>query len=196
MTAQIETLFEQVEKLSCRFDPEPGHRHQVHDIACMIFDGIAAEFELDEHDKLLMRCGAMLHDTGWSQGQQKHHKTSMRIILEDTTVDFSQRQRNIVALIARYHRKALPKDKHDIYGSLDEDGKEKVRLLGGIVRLADGLDRSHMSTVKSVHCLFESDMLKLVCDCRGNGSVEQWAGRKKSDLLAAAAGCDIIVICR
>lgn len=196
MTAQIKTIYGQVEKLSCRFDPEPGHRHQVCEIACMIFDGIADEFGLDEHDRFLMRCGAMLHDTGWSQGQQKHHKTSMRIILEDTTVDFDQRQRQIVALIARYHRKALPRDKHEIYDSLDENDKQKVRLLAGIVRLADGLDRSHISAVKSVHCLIESGTLKLVCDCRGNGSVEQWAGQKKSDLLAAAAGCEVKVTCR
>jgi exopolyphosphatase/guanosine-5'-triphosphate,3'-diphosphate pyrophosphatase len=58
----------------------------------------------------------------------------------------------IIGLVARYHRQATPKASHEGYKSLSKPKRRTVRVLGAIVRLAEGLDRSHAQVVAGVPC--------------------------------------------
>ena len=91
----------------------------------------------------------------------------------------------MVAAIARYHRGALPKRKHESYGELSPDDREVVRRLAGILRLADGLDRGRMQRVKSVVLDWDGEgcLLKL----EGTGlDVEKHGGLEKGLLFEKA----------
>ena len=76
-------------------------------------------------------------------------------------LDFERRR--IVGLVARYHRKALPKEQHSYFRDLDSKDRDIVRKLAGILRVADGLDRSHESRVKDINCLADKKQVKMVC---------------------------------
>ena len=127
---------------------EREHTHQVTRLAMALFDGLAPALGLNADARFLLQCGAMLHDIGWSDGRKAHHKTAQRLILAAEGLPFDDRERTIVALVARYHRKALPAPDHEGYADLGEADRRLVRALGGILRVADGLDRSHVNVVR------------------------------------------------
>ena len=90
----------------CNYERE--HTHQVEKLALQIFDQLVELHHLGGQERFMLRCGALLHDIGWIEGQKGHHKTALRIIMENTALPFDFRDKSIIALLARYHRKALP----------------------------------------------------------------------------------------
>jgi exopolyphosphatase/pppGpp-phosphohydrolase len=100
--------------------------------------------------RLLLRA-ALLHDAGILVGYHAHHKASLRLIMAGTLPGISEGERAEVACIARYHRKALPQRDHPIYHDLSKLARQRVRELGGILRLADAFDYAHDGGVSHLH---------------------------------------------
>ena len=135
---------------SCQVDE--AHTRQVAALALQVFDALAAPFGLDERARRLLEAAALLHDVGYFIGYSGHHKHSYHLIRHARLFGFTPREQEIVANIARYHRKALPKKKHENFVHLAAEDQELVRRLGGILRLADGLDRRRAGLVREVRC--------------------------------------------
>ena len=170
----------------CHYEQE--HSHQVTRLALALFDGLRELHRLGSRERLWLQCGGLLHDIGWMEGQQGHHKTALRLIVSDPALPLERRGREIVGLVARYHRKALPSDRHKVYAKLTAADQHRVRVLGGLLRVADGLDRSHRSVVQGVSCGFSAKEIAIACAVRGAASEEVAAATKKADLLEIALG--------
>ena len=186
--AAEEHAFAAVSDLGERCDVERGHTRQVTKLALRLFDELADLHGLGPRERFYLHCGALLHDIGWVNGQKAHHKTAMRLILADEQLPFDERVRHIVACVARYHRKATPKPKHEPFAALGAADRQLVRVLGGILRVADGLDRSHMDLVTDVRCEVSADGLLIRCVADGPAGAEIWAARREADLLEEALG--------
>jgi exopolyphosphatase/pppGpp-phosphohydrolase len=91
----------------------------------------------------LLERAALLHDAGILVAYRGHHKESLRLIRDAMLPGLSEEERDEVACIARYHRKALPHKGHAIYRSLSRAARQRVAELGGILRLADAFDYTH-----------------------------------------------------
>jgi len=174
---------EAVLALARRCDYERQHTHQVTKLALQIFDELASLHGMGTQDRFWLECGALLHDIGWTEGQQGHHKTALRLIMAEPRLPWTQRQRRIVGLIARYHRKALPAEQHKYFSDLSVDDRHRVRVLAGILRVADGLDRSHASLIRKVACEVSDSSITFLCDADGPIPFELEAATKKADLL-------------
>ena len=92
---------------------------------------------------------------------------------------------------ARYHRKVLPKDTHPLFSLLSNKDKQKIRILGGILKIADGLDRTHTSEVKSVKCDLSGKDIIVGYKASCPSNLEMEAAFKKSDLLKQTLGRNI-----
>ncbi len=169
---------------SCAYEEE--HTHQVTRIALALFEELRGLHGLGEDDRLLLQCGALLHDVGWRDGRKAHHKTAQRIILEADSLPLTPRRRQLVAMVARYHRKATPSEAHKDFAALSPADQRRVRRLAGILRVADGLDRSHTSLVRAVRCEVTPDRVILHCTVAGPAGPEKAAAAKKADVLEAA----------
>ncbi len=174
--------------LAERCSYEDDHTRQVVRISEWLFDALRPAHGLGDRERDLMRWGAWLHDIGWLDGKGGHHKSSLRRILADPSLPFDTRSRYIVASVARYHRKALPKKRHGHYMALDADDRELVRVLGGIVRLADGLDRTHDDVVTGLACEIAPHEVVIRCRTAGPADIALEAARRKSELLSLALG--------
>lgn len=170
---------------------EKGHSEQVTRLAEMLFDGLRPLHGLDETARFWLTCAGILHDIGWIDGQKGHHKQSMRMILDDRTLPLTPDERAAIALVARYHRKALPKPTHTVYADLPEDRKSVVDKLAAILRLADGLDRSHTDAVEEIEVTLEVEQIHLVCHTHGPAEDELHFGKTKADLLEQVFGRDV-----
>lgn len=166
---------------SCHFD-EPHSRH-VAKISLNIFDGLAKEFGLKKNDRRLLETAALLHDVGYFISYNSHHKHSHHLIRHAELFGFSPREREMTALIARYHRKSLPKKKHREFDRLEESDQVVVCRLGGILRLADGLDRRRSGLVEVVALKHNNSTYSLKLLGTEDISVEIFGGNSKKDLF-------------
>ena len=186
-------LFEAAEALGRQAESEAGHARQVTHLALSLFDQLQPLHELGPRQRDLLLAAGLLHDIGWIGGQKGHHKRSRDMIMAATELPLDPRQRLIVANVARYHRKALPRESHRLYAPLTEGERQLVCLLGGLLRVADGLDRSHRNVVAAVRCRALPGQVTIRCRLAAAGDEELDAARAKSDLLARALDREVIV---
>ena len=172
---------------SCHFDP--GHSRQVNRLAQQLLAGIAPLWPTDERTAQLLEAAALLHDVGYLISYSQHHKHSYHLIRHADLFGFSPRELEIIANVARYHRKSLPKKKHDNFARLSAEDRRLVSRLGGILRLADGLDRRRNRLVTGLDCRLTGKTFEVRLEGSGDLSVELYGGRSKGDLFADAFGC-------
>ncbi|MBF0385606.1 MAG: HD domain-containing protein [Candidatus Omnitrophica bacterium] len=164
------------------FSFEEQHATQVATIALQIFDELKKLHMLDEYDKLLLHIACLLHDIGWIEGQIKHHKISCKLIIS-SGLKLPLRQKIITGLIARYHRKSLPKASQKLFAKLDKKEQLKVCWLSAFLRLADGLDRTHNAPVKSIKCKVTKFYIIVYVNASVDSRDDLLVGREKADLL-------------
>lgn len=163
---------------------EWGHTKQVTRLSLRLFDELTDLHGLGPEERFYLQCAAMLHDIGVLETDRAHHKAALHIIRSSEQLPLDDRQKNIIASVARYHRRAVPSaDKHDHFASLDDDDRQIVSKLAAILRVGDALDRTHTNVVDSITCRV-SDNEVLVCCTVGLGAVEEkQAVQKKADLF-------------
>lgn len=167
--------------LACHY--EQTHSEQVTHLAKMLFDALYSLHKLDSTARFWLSCAGILHDIGWANGQKGHHKASMDMILEDRTLPLTQDERKIVALTARYHRKSLPSPSHPVYPDLTDTQRKIVNTLAAILRVADGLDRSHTAAILSLRVTQDEKQIRIYCRSRGLAADEMHYAKAKADLL-------------
>ena len=168
-----------------RLEPEPPHVLHVARLALRLFDGLPVLHQLGEEDRLLLEAAACLHDIGWSVAPDgtKHHKESARLIRAQRWENFSATPVELIALIARYHRKSPPKLAHEDFVALSEENRTKVSRLAAILRVADGLDRRHLQWVNDLSVRISPGQIIVLLDTTDLVEVEVNAARNKADLF-------------
>jgi exopolyphosphatase/guanosine-5'-triphosphate,3'-diphosphate pyrophosphatase len=179
--------------LGRRYHFDEEHSRQDARLAVQLFDLAADLHEVDDGYRDLLFCAGLLHDIGYVEGYWGHHKTAYRLIMEADLPGLSDREKHIVANVARYHRGAKPKLSHKGFAALDPDDRDVVTVLGALLRLADGLDRGHVSAVEDVDVRFDGDRLVVLVDCPFGCGSEIWAGEKKGRFLGKVLGVRVDV---
>ncbi len=192
VTLTDEQRLEAVLNLAEKCDYDKQHTHRVVKLALQLFDGLTRLHHLGTKERFLLCCGTILHDIGWVEGQKGHHKVALRIIMEDKTLPFDFRDKSIIALLARYHRKRVPADSDVYYRELTAKDKTLLRKLAGILRIADGLDCSHLNLVQKINCTLRRNCLELVCISKGLPDEEFSAADKKADLFRQTFGKKVV----
>lgn len=180
-----------------RFEREPEHPLHVANLARQVLTGLILTGYEPVGDADLLEAAALLHDIGWTVSGPDgsgHHKATARLIREYNWPGVRQIDIERVALIARYHRKALPTPQHVDYASLPPIDQQTVRFLGGILRVADALDRRHLQRIQQVTIHAEPSGLHFLL--RGSDALEPEidAARRKGDLLQQALGVPIVYL--
>jgi exopolyphosphatase/guanosine-5'-triphosphate,3'-diphosphate pyrophosphatase len=143
---------ESLEQVGEKYRYDAPHAYQVSQLAVNLFYQLHELHRLPQKYAAILHAAAMLHDIGLFIAYPKHHKHSYYLIKSSGPVAFSKSDWDLVANIARYHRKAHPSPKHLSFNQLSPNHQEVVRMLSAILRIADGLDRRHESRVKEITC--------------------------------------------
>jgi exopolyphosphatase/guanosine-5'-triphosphate,3'-diphosphate pyrophosphatase len=177
---------------SCHHDEE--HSLQVAKLALEILDAVAAPFGFGDKERQLLEAAALLHDVGYFISYSGHHKHTYHLVRHADLFGFTPRERELTAQIARYHRKAMPKKKHESFTRLSPQDQLLVERLGGILRLADGLDRRRNSLVTSLDCSLSPAAFLVRVVATGDVSVELFGGKVKGDLFERAFARKILLV--
>jgi len=176
---------------SCHFDEE--HSLHVTRLALWFFDALSDQFGLGERDRQILEAAAILHDVGYLISYDGHHKHTYLLIRHADLFGFTPREREIIANVARYHRKALPKKKHESYARLAPPDRLLVQRLGGILRLCDGLDRRRNSLICTLECTLTPSTCTLKILDSVDVSVELFGAKAKGDLFEIAFGRKLLL---
>jgi exopolyphosphatase/guanosine-5'-triphosphate,3'-diphosphate pyrophosphatase len=169
--------------LARRCNWERPHSEHVTALCLQLFDQLRPLHKMGMAERELVEFGAMLHDIGWHIAGKKHHHHSLYLILHGNLKGFDEQEVQIIGNIARYHRKAHPESRHEAYAALSPKGKQIVNVGAALLRVADGLDRSHNAVVSSVRCRIGRDEVKVILDGRGEAALEIWAAKRKRGLF-------------
>jgi exopolyphosphatase/guanosine-5'-triphosphate,3'-diphosphate pyrophosphatase len=175
-----------VRQLASRCDDDPAHSEHVARLALELFDATAEVHGLDESCRPLLEAAALLANVGLVISHSKHHLHSYYVIRNSELVGFTDPEIELIALIARYHRKSAPKTSHSEFMHLSGHDQRTVRVLAGVLRIAIGLDRSHDGRVESVGVTVTSGALTIDVRARDDADVdlELYAASERTALLA------------
>ncbi len=171
-----------------RYDVDLEHGEHVARLALMLFDATQKLHVLEAADRELLEYAAVLHDAGYHVNYRRHHRHGMYLIRHADLAGFTPREVEILACLARYHRGSLPKKSHDAFAELSATDRKRVEVLAGLLRVADGLDRSHNAVVRGVTCRLDASVVTLTLDAGEDPEMELWSARRKSDLFEKAFG--------
>jgi exopolyphosphatase/guanosine-5'-triphosphate,3'-diphosphate pyrophosphatase len=174
--------------LARRCDWHQTHSLHVAHLTLRLFDQLARLHGLDRHARELIEYGAMLHDIGWHIGPKSHHKHAQYLILHGQLQGFTQEEVGIVSCIARYHRKAAPKLTHEAYANLPSKAQAIVRVGAAVLRLADGLDRSHCGVIRDLRCRNNKRRIDVHLHAWGDAELEIWTARRKMTMFTDVFG--------
>jgi exopolyphosphatase/guanosine-5'-triphosphate,3'-diphosphate pyrophosphatase len=171
-----------------RFAYHEAHAEQTARLALDVFRGTRALHGLSNADGELLEYAALLHDIGYHISPQRHHKHAAYLIASADMKGFTVEELAVIAQVVRYHRKATPKDSHAEFMALAPPLRRKVKVLAGILRIADGLDRSFTQLVRQVHVEASDKAVTMRIVVVGVGgasdpSLEVWGARRKRDLF-------------
>jgi len=165
---------------ACKYDAE--HSKLVTQFATTIFDAMRPIHKLGATERTWLEMAGILHDIGWIDGRDGHHKATLKIILNSPILDLSNKERLIIGSIARYHRKSLPGLEHDHFAALEPVEQGVVVTLASLLRLADGLD--HLGSQKIRNISAEAGKKSLLVTCKVISSFPDKPARiPKSDLF-------------
>lgn len=174
-----------VEALAGRFAGPNAHGRQVARLALSLFDATAVELGLPDSSRELLEYAALLHDIGHAVDHGRHHHHSSYLIRTGELLGFEPVEIDLVALVARSHRKQLPKPSDPDLCALPPSQRRRVRALGALLRLADALDRTQFGVVKRITVSHQAGRLVVEVDPGGhNADLELWAAQRRVDSLA------------
>ncbi|WP_261664845.1 Ppx/GppA phosphatase family protein [Deinococcus sp. Marseille-Q6407] len=173
--------------LAERFRADLPHARQVTALSKELYNRLREQGQpLPEEGRGLLRAAATLHEVGQLVAQSSHHKHSAYLIRHGGLLGFDARGVELVAQIARYHRRSMPKDSHEEWRALSREDQRLVSQMAAILRVADGLDRSYGGHTQ-ITGLERSGKGWRLTACVPNALDRQGAG-EKADLWAREFG--------
>jgi exopolyphosphatase / guanosine-5'-triphosphate,3'-diphosphate pyrophosphatase len=185
-----------IRALAERCDDDIAHSAHVASLALQLFDATESVHGLPADAREYLEAGALLANVGLVISHSKHHIHSYYVIRNSELTGLTDAEIEIIAQIARYHRKSAPKAGHAEFGRLSPEDQRLVKTLAGILRVAIGLDRSHDGRVRSVMAQMRND--RLVVEAVGKRgkeiSLELYTANERSDLLEEVLGQRVAIV--
>jgi exopolyphosphatase/guanosine-5'-triphosphate,3'-diphosphate pyrophosphatase len=159
-----------------------AHAHHVAMLATRLFDRTKALHGLGDREREWLEYAALLHDIGYVINSRQHHKHAYYLIKHSDLYELTSDEVEMIANIARYHRRALPSHGHAPFKSMSQQGRKTLEALSAILRVADGLDRSQFSVIQDLDAKI-GNAITLILQTTGDPELEIWAARNRADLF-------------
>lgn len=152
-------------------------------LALQLFDELQSLHNLTNNERELLEYAALLHNIGYFISPSGHHKHSQYIILNGELRGFSYEEVQIIAHIARYHRKSPPKPEHTTFQALSTKQKQVVKYGAAMLRVANALDRTHRQNVRGLKAKISSKKIELQLTIMSDAEIEIWAVSRVKEMF-------------
>lgn len=178
-------------RLGRRFHFDESHACHVALLSETLFDQLAGIHQLSNRHRLLLSVSAILHEIGRFVGTSSLHKHSMYLISHSELFGLGRSDLQIVALTARYHRRASPKPSHTQYMNLPQSERIAVAKMAALLRLAIALDTTRSQTITAIDCQKESGRMIINVKDNYDLSSEQIAISQNKELFEEVFGLTV-----
>lgn len=174
-----------------RYSVDEDHARSTAATALLLFDATAELHRLRIDDRRLLEFTAMLHDVGHHIAGEDHHKHGAYLIRHTRMSGFTAPELDVMAMIVRYHRGKIPK-KSDL-ARFGDEAAHRIRVLAGMVAIADGFDRGHDHNTREVRAELDGQHLALKAVTSGPAHLERWAVLQRKRALERALEISVSV---
>ena len=174
-------LDERGELLATRRTVHLSHARKVAEVAHWLFDSLQSLHQLPPAQGKLLEAAAYLHDIGHFVSDSSHHKHSGYLVAHSDMPGFTGRERQMIALLCRYHRKSMPTARHSSFQTFDADSRRAITLLTPLLRIADSLDRSHEQRIAGLQVQLKNGSVTIALESSANPDLELWAVERIAD---------------
>jgi exopolyphosphatase/guanosine-5'-triphosphate,3'-diphosphate pyrophosphatase len=181
-------LSEAVVTAGRRFAFDEKHALHTRDVALALFDKLGSVHGLPPDCRLILEVAAVLHDVGTLVSRSRHHKHSAYLIQNMDLPGLSERERELAALVARFHRRSIPTRDHAALAGLNMLERGVVRALATLVRLADGADHGRTQPVHEVAVRVAGTAAHVRLIARRGAVLEAWDHETERALFRASFG--------
>ena len=183
-----EQVIYSAQTMGARYGADEVHARNVEASAAALFDELQEEHQLGGHERMLLRCASLLHDIGIYVNARAHHKHSMYLIQNSDLFGLTRHDMQIVAIVSRYHRKAVPSPAHPEFAALPLEDRMAVAKLAAILRVADSLERTHREAPRALEFRREADRFVIQVRDMEDLTMERLVLREKGNLFADVFG--------
>jgi exopolyphosphatase / guanosine-5'-triphosphate,3'-diphosphate pyrophosphatase len=177
--------------LGRRYMFDEAHGVQVAGLAVELFDQLPDLHGLREDERRILRAAAVLHDLGVYVSPDKHHKHSQYLIANSELPGFTPREIQMVAAVARYHRKGEPAAHHAEFMALDEQQRAQVVKLSALLRIAAALDKEHRQRITGIRARRKNARVVLELTGTGDLLLERWALQRNRTVFEKTYGVQL-----
>jgi exopolyphosphatase/guanosine-5'-triphosphate,3'-diphosphate pyrophosphatase len=169
---------------------QADERHGLHTAALSraIFEATQSQHGMGELDRLLLEVAAIVHDIGNYVAARGHHRHAYYLLVNSEVFGLSKMDLEIVANVARYHRKGAPQSDHPAYAALPRAARLVVNRLSAILRVADALDKSHAQRIQNPRITIEDGELRIDVESAEDLALERLTLDQKSGLFEEVFG--------
>lgn len=183
----------QIERFATACGVELDHARHAAELSTQIYTGLCDIYNLDRSDSRLLDAAARMQDVGYLINYEAHHKHSYHLILHSRLEGFRPEELEIIANVARYHRGAEPKQKHDNFRRLSKADQNRVQRMAAVLRIAGGLDRTHNQTVTAVRVAGSKKQVEVTVSAKKYPEVNLWAARRRTGLFEKVFGGEVTI---
>jgi exopolyphosphatase/guanosine-5'-triphosphate,3'-diphosphate pyrophosphatase len=180
-----------VERMAQRYEQLGGHQRNVARLSLVLFERLAPIHGLAPADRDILWAAGMLHSVGRFVSKSSRHKHSAYLIRNTQLEGWRDDERELVAQVARYYRRAVPKPSHPEYMALSTTDRARVDGLAALLRIADGLDARHQGTITDVAVRSENGRVVVMAQAEGDVSGELAGAMGKADLFERSFGVPV-----
>jgi exopolyphosphatase/guanosine-5'-triphosphate,3'-diphosphate pyrophosphatase len=170
-----------VEQMARRYGVQVTHARKVAELAHRLFESLQSLHRLPPGLGKLLEAAAYLHDVGHYVSDTAHHKHSYYLVAHSDLPGFTDTERQIIALLCRYHRRAMPVSSHSPFQTLDPASRRAILLLTPLLRIADSLDRSHEQRVSDLQVQLRNASVAIALEAGQDTDLEMWAAERVAD---------------
>ncbi len=181
------------QSLGRKYQYDENHAERVREVSELLFDHLKKEHRLSDTQGLYLQVAALLHDIGLFISHRGHHKHSHYLISTSDLFGLRRKELEIIANIARYHRKALPGRTHVSFVSLDRDQRVVVSKMAAILRIANILAKEGIPTASNLHVANEGDQIVIVAERVSDFTTLRVALSGRSNLFSEVFGKKIVL---
>ena len=179
--------------LGVKYRYDRAHGRHVAMLSVRLFDAFLDEHGLGGRGRLILQVAALLHDIGVFVSLRAHHRHSLYLLSSSQIFGLSDTETQMVANIARYHRRGLPQKSHLPYVALDGPDRLIVNKLAAILRIANALDAEHLQKVRDLRVVRHGETWIVELDGTGDLTMERMVAVARADMFTEAFGREVVI---
>lgn len=184
-----------VEAFARRFGVGMEHARATAAVGLELFERLRGLHGLDNGYGRLLEAACYLMDVGHYLSDTSHHKHSHYLVRHADLPGFTEDEKELIALLCRFHRKSMPAGRHGEVAGLTPARRRALEMLAPIVRVADALDRSRDQHVRLVGVEMVGDVVRLKVEASGGRDtrLEEWAVERVGGAFRGVYGMGLVV---